>query len=201
LAENGGQPQISINGEAWESADIGPLVSIGNGRYYADVAQEAVSEAGLTIESRYKSDSTAECPGTALQVVSFDPNVFVGLSSDDITKMNYVFNRVSQVPGSGPVIVVPNPAADEGKGVVYGYFGDKGLEFYFELTSKARTASGARVDVTAKGVTDSTGKLEIILDRNDMLNPTGTKWNVVCYANGFSGSFSLEDTILDLNTL
>jgi hypothetical protein len=75
--EAAGQPQISTNGAAWTSTGIGTLTAIGNGRYYADVTQAAVATAGDAIFTRYKSASTAECPGDSVQVVGFDPADFL----------------------------------------------------------------------------------------------------------------------------
>jgi len=73
-SEAAGQPQISTNGGAWTNTGIGTLTAIGNGRYYADITQSAVATAGDVIETRYKSASTAECPGDVFQVVAFNPN-------------------------------------------------------------------------------------------------------------------------------
>jgi len=72
--EAGGQPQISTNGAAFTNTGIGTLTAIGNGRYYADLTQAAVATTGDVIETRYKSASTAECPGDVFQVVAFNPN-------------------------------------------------------------------------------------------------------------------------------
>lgn len=72
--EAGGQPQASLNGAAWTSALIGTLTDIGNGRYYADLTTAAVATAGSWLETRYKSASTAECPGDSVFVVSYNPS-------------------------------------------------------------------------------------------------------------------------------
>ena len=72
--EAGGQPQVSSNGAAWTNTGIGTLVSIGNGRYYANLTQTLVQTAGTWIETRYKSANTAECPGSSVQVTGFDPH-------------------------------------------------------------------------------------------------------------------------------
>lgn len=72
--EAGGQPQVSINGAAWAGAgSIGVLVAIGNGRYYAELAQASIATAGDLLETRYDSANTAESPGDSVQVVGFDP--------------------------------------------------------------------------------------------------------------------------------
>lgn len=71
--EAGGQPQISVNDTGWTNTGIGTLTSIGNGRYYADVAQAQLT-LGNTIQGRYKSTNTAETPSrNDLTVVDFDP--------------------------------------------------------------------------------------------------------------------------------
>lgn len=72
--EAGGQPQISINGGAWTSDGIDTLVAIGQGRYYAELAQAALAHAGDLIHTRYKSAQTVETPGDCIQVVAFDPD-------------------------------------------------------------------------------------------------------------------------------
>lgn len=69
--ENGGQPQISINGAAWGDSD-NTLVTIGNGRYYLELSATEVANT-CVIEGRYKSANTAEIPGTTIQVVTQDP--------------------------------------------------------------------------------------------------------------------------------
>lgn len=78
-SEAGQQPQISINGASWVDAGIGTLTAIGNGRYYADLAQATVATAGDIIETRYKSANTAETPGDTVQVVAFNPDDIVRL--------------------------------------------------------------------------------------------------------------------------
>lgn len=58
--EAGGQPQVSVDGDAWSDAEIGVLVAIGNGWYYADVTQATVNANRALILSRYKSAATRE---------------------------------------------------------------------------------------------------------------------------------------------
>lgn len=74
VGEAGGQPQISTDGAAFTNVGIGTLVSVGNGRYYAELAQAALV-VGTIIQTRYRSANTAECPGDVVQVVGFDPVV------------------------------------------------------------------------------------------------------------------------------
>lgn len=73
--ESGGQPQWANNGGAWLTINFGTLVSIGNGRYYAEFTSAAAFVAGKQIVTRYKSANTAECPGSELQIVGFDPDL------------------------------------------------------------------------------------------------------------------------------
>jgi hypothetical protein len=69
--EGGGQPQISTDGASWAgSGSIGTLVAIGNGRYYAEVAQSVLNVADGVFPTRYKSANTAECVGDTAQIDS-----------------------------------------------------------------------------------------------------------------------------------
>lgn len=70
--EAGGQPQISIDGAAWTNTGIGTLAAIGNGRYYATLTDLVLATEGVSIETRYKSANTAECPGDSVRVTAFD---------------------------------------------------------------------------------------------------------------------------------
>lgn len=70
LGEGGGQPEVSLDGAAWAGVGtISTLVSMGLGRYYADLSIAATSVVGTVIESRYKSVNTAECPGDTIIIV------------------------------------------------------------------------------------------------------------------------------------
>ncbi|RJP48717.1 MAG: hypothetical protein C4586_08345 [Anaerolineaceae bacterium] len=70
--EAGGQPQIAVNGPPWANTGIGVLVAIGNGRYYAELTQDAVNIADRSvIEGRYKSANTAEALGTTIQIIEY----------------------------------------------------------------------------------------------------------------------------------
>ena len=68
-----GQPQISKDDDAFDDAGIGPLVEIGQGRYYAVLTSGSVAVAGTTILTRSKSANTAECPGDSVRIVGFNP--------------------------------------------------------------------------------------------------------------------------------
>lgn len=108
VGEAGGQPEISTNGAGWTSAGavIGVLVSIGNGRYYAELSQAAVATAGTLIESRYKSANTAESIGDSIQVVAFDPDsaTSLGLTNLDaaISSRAAAATALSTVDWTGP---------------------------------------------------------------------------------------------------
>lgn len=73
--EAGGQPQVSVNGDAFGTQTIiGVLVAIGNGRYYAELTQAGVNIADRSIiEGRYKSANTAEAIGTTIQILEKVP--------------------------------------------------------------------------------------------------------------------------------
>lgn len=82
LTEAGGQPEISVNEAAFTTTGIGTLVSIGNGRYYGVLSTTVLAAAGDRIETRYKSVTTAECPGDSVLVTSYDPASELGDVSD-----------------------------------------------------------------------------------------------------------------------
>lgn len=94
-SEAGGQPQISTDGAAWTATGIGVLVAIGNGRYYADIAQASVATVGAVICSRYSSGSAAEAiaedaivvaaPGTVGGLPTVDSSGKVALTSAEHT--------------------------------------------------------------------------------------------------------------------
>lgn len=90
--EAGGQPQISSDGAAWTNVGIGVLVAIGNGRYYADLTAAAVASAGTTIETRYKSANTAECPGDTVRVINVDLDGAPWAVSGDVTSVGPVIS-------------------------------------------------------------------------------------------------------------
>jgi hypothetical protein len=79
--EAGGQPQVSTNGAAWTDTGIGTLTHIGNGRYYADLAQTLVATAETWISVRYKSANTAEGICESAHVVGFDPATALATAS------------------------------------------------------------------------------------------------------------------------
>lgn len=70
LSENGGQPQLSINGAPFVNT-AGTLVSIGYGAYYVSLTAAELASLGKVIV-RYASDNTAEAQAE-ITVVGRDP--------------------------------------------------------------------------------------------------------------------------------
>ena len=102
-SEGGGQPQISTNGAAWTNTDIGVLVHIGNGRYYATLAAGAVDTVADLIETRYKSSNTAECPGDTAVIYQQDPATSTRSTGTGSTAWTYTLTSAldgSPVPGA-----------------------------------------------------------------------------------------------------
>jgi len=71
----------------YANTGIGTLSSIGNGRYYADLTQAAVANAGDIIETRFKSASTAEGPGDSVQVISLDLTTMIAQTGDSFSRL------------------------------------------------------------------------------------------------------------------
>lgn len=69
LDEDGGQPQISEDGEEFTDNGISDLISIGFGRYYATIDVSVLNKLGKRILTRYKSGNTPEVPGPTITVV------------------------------------------------------------------------------------------------------------------------------------
>lgn len=69
-----GQPEVSVDGGAWAGeGSVSTLVEIGNGHYYADVAQTVININSGTVIGRFKNAATAEAPSlNQLQVVTYD---------------------------------------------------------------------------------------------------------------------------------
>lgn len=152
--EAGGQPQVSSNGGAWTNTGISTLTAINNGRYYAELTQTLVQNAGTSIETRYKSANTAECPGDSVQVVAFDPHdaTSLGLSRIDAA----ISSRQATVTFPANFASL---AITAGGAVTAGTVSDKtgyslSQSFPSNFASLAITAGGA---VTAGTVSDKTG--------------------------------------------
>jgi hypothetical protein len=88
-SEDGGQPQITVNGDGgWSSSGVSTLTLIGNGRYYATLELGPITNPGIQIESRYKGLLTVDTPGDVVQVIGYDPNI------------------TTNMPGTGTVVEV-----------------------------------------------------------------------------------------------
>lgn len=85
--EEGGQPEISLDGGSWTTVGIGTLVSIGNGKYYADISQSTTNFDNAIILSRYKSINTIECDGSTgiidSNISNLDSPISTVLSNND----------------------------------------------------------------------------------------------------------------------
>ena len=152
--EAGGQPQISTDGATWTNIGISTLTLIGNGRYYADLTEATISNPGATIQTRYKSNNTAEAPGDSVLVMAINP--FTASMNLQLAKTANIsgFNDISTndlqvaasgldpaiiakieaseqillvnpyVPGDAPVIITPDPSPATDYCRVYGEFVD-----------------------------------------------------------------------------
>ncbi len=83
LTEAGGQPQISINGQAFDATGIGPLVAVGFGRYTAAIDRTNITTVGDVLQTRYRSGITSESVGDSFLIVASDstlPNDAVSIS-------------------------------------------------------------------------------------------------------------------------
>jgi hypothetical protein len=98
LLETSGQPQISINANAWTTNNIGVLFSLGFGRYYAQLGLGALTTAGDIILTRYASGSTLESRGDSFEVID---STFIAASENqslvsyygDLVNANIFFSR------------------------------------------------------------------------------------------------------------
>ena len=85
LSEAGGQPQVSLNGAAYDASGIGTLTAVGYGEYYAVLASSVILAVGDRIFTRYKGASTAEVSGDDFVVVAADGT----LPPDDLSISAY----------------------------------------------------------------------------------------------------------------
>jgi hypothetical protein len=108
-----------------------------------------------------------------------------------------------------PVIVIPAPPADASLGTVYGYLetpeGAPAANIVLKFTLIA--PNGAKADRIIAGdkalpTTDPTGFFSVQLQRNDRLDPAGTKWQVDCAAIRMKQrQFELATDLFDLAEL
>jgi hypothetical protein len=140
LSEAGGQPQISTDGAAWTNTGIGVLVSIGNGRYHATLTTGAVA-AVASIETRYKSASTAECPGDSVEVITpiDDPDGYCRATGSTTTNFVLAANAPSQDMKDVSLVMTRGPLA--------GYAGI--IKAYNTATKEATMSPEAEVPPTA----------------------------------------------------
>lgn len=85
LNEAGGQPQVSLNGAAYDNTGIGTLTAVGFGEYYAVLQSSVILAAGDRILTRYKGAATAEVDGDDFVVVEADGT----LPQDDVSITAY----------------------------------------------------------------------------------------------------------------
>ena len=182
--EAAGQPQISTNGGAWTNTDIGTLNAIGNGRYYAELAQTAVATAGDIIETRYKSAATAECPGDSVQVVAFD--------LDDATRLG--------------LSALPNAAADAAGGLPISDAGGLDLDAMNSNVSAILVDTGTTLenhltDIKGTGFVKDTHSLPQCLTATGFsTHSAGAIWDVVKASHVTAGSFGEEVQAHSLST-
>ncbi len=144
--EDGGQPQISVNGAAWTSSGIGLLAQIGSGAYNAALTAAAVATVGDRIRTRYSSGGTAECPGDTAEVVAYDPDQAI---ADILSKTNTI--------GSGGRVTVITPVATDGTVTVFqgdSYTATSGFPLDF-------TVPAGRADLTGASILFEGGTLSV----------------------------------------
>lgn len=69
LLEAGGQPQVSINGGAWDTTGISILTAVGFGQYTAQLSSTLLISVDDIIYTRYASGSTLESRGDVFRVI------------------------------------------------------------------------------------------------------------------------------------
>jgi hypothetical protein len=89
-AEAGQQAEVSRNGSAWTPANVGPLVHVGRGMYYATIATTLVLVPGDHLSGRYvRAGVTVDTPSREdLEVVNYDPADVPG-EVDDLLTLNH----------------------------------------------------------------------------------------------------------------
>lgn len=173
--EAGGQPQVSLDGAAWAgSGSIGTLTHVGNGRYYADLASASVASSGVEIESRYKSASTAECPGDSALVVAYDPYA-------DIASILALLNS------GGLAITITSPVPDDGGTVELVYGDDYAL------------ADGRQLSWTADDSLDLTGATVNLVIYNGTAGPDSL-YTLPATVTPISGGYTLTRSLTAAQT-
>jgi len=113
--EAAGQPEVSIDGDAWSSGEIGTLTHSGEGYYYADLTQAAINIAGPSvIRARFKSANTREAQADNAIIVG-DPiaNAAALMFNDVVLDREAgtvkVYNRDGHQGGAGTVLFTLTP--------------------------------------------------------------------------------------------
>lgn len=143
LSETAGQPQVSTDGAAWTNTGIGTLVSIGNGRYYADLTQATIATAGVFIQTRYKSANTVETPGDSAVVVAYNPYDAVRLG-------------LTAMPGAAPATTGGFPVIGTGtNSVSTDGAGNINANITLWRAAQPNTLTSGRVDATIGAMQNS----------------------------------------------
>ena len=205
--ENGQQPQVSTNGAAWTNTGIGELVAIGNGRYYAELGISLISTVGTVLETRYKSNNTAECPGDSVEVVQYTT------ATIDVTESVQTATPIvhaTKLRGFTKDIVITNvddeaiiPLAGDKLRAYIGRISEIDAETLvgakFSITSDADSAAGSYIRKNSP----SSGFNRLRIDADDLDFPAGIYTLVVDFydandANEWKtcsrDSFILEDS-------
>jgi len=115
--EDGEQPQIALNStDVFDDAGIGTLVLIGSGRYYAVLDQATVADPGTLIQSRYKSDNTAEIPGDSAQITGVDLDLVGQLGATPEQLWTYYQRTLTE--SNSPVLVLADDDDGEPVGMI-----------------------------------------------------------------------------------
>ncbi len=134
----------------------------------------------------------------------------------------FVFSKLNVIPPSSPAVVVPGPPADLSLCRVYGYLETLdnkpavGVKVYIQLISppakserilsgSSASRTGPKITITTDDqgrITDASGNPWIDLQRNNLLTPAGTTYQVDCSPAGLKKAvMSLAADTFDLATL
>jgi hypothetical protein len=122
--------------------------------------------------------------GVAAASASGDPwaTVLPGAYADGTAGAG--IGRLNNTPPDEPVIVIPDPAADNSLCTVYGYTEDltgtvvEGATITFELSAGASKSNKLLTTTAATATTDVDGFFSLTLQRTDLLTPTGRTYYV-----------------------
>src|SRR5581483_11098509 len=184
LTEAGGQPQININGGGWTPTGIGTLVSLGFGRYYADMDSSVVQQVGDVILTTYDNPGVSKVTsGDSFQVVE----IITQTDSDDsqitdppVIDINFSENFSQGNAGTiseAPVAVISNDDDDGTAVVAQPTLAAKAFDCYTD-TTEADIYFLTRVNVPLWSSTSPDQKLSALRDATrliDRLNYAGCK--------------------------